>query len=150
MFRHNARLRKRRPSSPPVFRRGGEKPPPLPKWEGRREGRREASSSPPVFGRGSRDAQVEQARAGERAGVERGGAGGGPGPAPPARAGQRAGVERGAFYWRAGTPPFPPPLPFLRAGAGRPALPRTRPPRRGPTPGRDRCQSRGMNLRGWQ
>ena len=33
------------------------------------------------------------ARAGQRAGVERGGAGGGPGPAPPARAGQRAGVE---------------------------------------------------------
>ena len=73
MFRHNARLRKRRPSSPPVFGRGGEKPPPLPKWEGRRE----ASCSPPIFGRGSRDAQVEQARAGERA------------------AGQRAGVERG-------------------------------------------------------
>ena len=43
MFRHNARLRKLRPSSPPVFGRGGEKPPPLPKWEGRRE----ASSSPP-------------------------------------------------------------------------------------------------------
>ena len=53
MFRHNARLRKRRPSSPPVFGRGGEKPPPLPKWEGRRE----ASCSPPIFGRGSRDAQ---------------------------------------------------------------------------------------------
>ena len=66
MFRHNARLRKRRPSSPPVFGRGGEKPPPLPKWEGRRGG-----------SRGSRDAQLEQARAGERA------------------AGQRAGVERG-------------------------------------------------------
>ena len=38
-------------------------PPSLPKWEGRRE----ASCSPPIFGRGSRDAQVEQARAGERA-----------------------------------------------------------------------------------
>ena len=48
-------------------------PPPLPKWQGRRE----ASSSPPIFGRGSRDAQGEQARAGERA------------------TGQRAGVERG-------------------------------------------------------
>ena len=35
MFRHNARLRKQRPSSP--------------KWEGRREA---SSSSPPVFGRG--------------------------------------------------------------------------------------------------
>ena len=29
-------LRKRRPSSPPIFGRGGEKPPPIPKWEGRR------------------------------------------------------------------------------------------------------------------
>ena len=44
-------LRKRRPSSPPIFGRGGEKPPPIPKWEGRRE----ASSSPPVFSRVSRD-----------------------------------------------------------------------------------------------
>ena len=44
-------LRKRRPSSPPIFGRGGEKPPPIPKWEWRRE----ASSSPPVFSRGSRD-----------------------------------------------------------------------------------------------
>ena len=113
MFRHNARLRKRRPSSPPVFGRGGEKPPPLPKWEGRRE----ASCSPPIFGRGSRDAQVEQARAGERAagqraGVERGGgAGGGPGPAPKARAGQRAGVERGG-----GAGGGPGPAPKARAG----------------------------------
>ena len=49
MFWHNVHLRKRRPSSPPVFGRGGEKPPPLPKWEGRRE----ASSSPPENGRGS-------------------------------------------------------------------------------------------------
>ena len=44
-------LRKRRPSSPPIFGRRGEKPPPIPKWEGRRE----ASSSPPVFSRASRD-----------------------------------------------------------------------------------------------
>ena len=45
MFRHNARLRKRRSSSPPVFLRVGEKPPPLPKWQGRRE-----ASSLPIFG----------------------------------------------------------------------------------------------------
>ena len=44
-------LRKRRPSSPPIFGRGGEKPPPIPK----REGRREACSSPPVFRRLSMD-----------------------------------------------------------------------------------------------
>ena len=112
MFRHNARLRKRRPSSPPVFGRGGEKPPPLPKWEGRRE----ASCSPLIFSRGSRDAQVEQARAGERAagqraGVERGGVGGGPGPAPQARAGERAG--RGAGGGAGGGPG---PVPQARAG----------------------------------
>ena len=38
---------------------------------------------------------------------------------------------------------FPAPLPFPRAGEGRPHLPRARTPLRGPAPGRDRCQSRG-------
>ena len=83
--------------------------------------------------------------AGQRAGVERGGRRRGTGSraqGPRGAEGRRG--AGGAFYWRAGTPPFPPPLTFLPAGAGRPALPRTRPPRRGPAPGRDRCQSRGI------
>ena len=59
----------------------------------------EASSSPPVFDRGSRDAQEEQARAGERAAGRHGGRRRGTGPAPPARVGQRADVEQGGPRW---------------------------------------------------
>ena len=119
MFRHNARLRKRRPSSPPFS--GGEERSLLPSQNGRGGERPRAPlpfsagavgtprRSRPAQGRGPRGrgpawsrggagggpGPAPPARAGQRAGVERGGAGGGTGPAPKARAGQRAGVERG-------------------------------------------------------
>ena len=120
MFRHNARLRKRRPSSPPVFVRGGETSSP-PKWEGRREA---SSSSPPVFGRGG------------------GAQAGGPRPRPGSRLGAahlRTGGEeectgtadtnpgcnylvRGYslsmhYFWRGDMPHFSSPLPFQRGRA---------------------------------
>ena len=106
------------------FSGGEERPPPLPKWEGRREA---SSSSPPVFGRGG--ASGAQA--------------GGPRPRPGSRlsaAHLRTGGEekctgtadtnpgcnylvRGYspsmhYFWRGDMPHFSPPLPFQpRAGA---------------------------------
>ena len=104
---------------PPLpFLGGEERPPPLPKWEGRREA---SSSSPPVFGRGG--ASGAQA--------------GGPRPRPVSRLGAahlRTGGEeectgtadtnpgcnylvRGYspsmhYFWRGDMPHFSPPLPF--------------------------------------
>ena len=122
MFRHNARLRKRRPSSPPKTG-GEERPPTLPKREGRREA---SSSSPPVFGRGG--ASGAQA--------------GGPRPHPGSRLGAahlRTGGEeectgtadtnpgcnylvRGYspsmhYFWKGDMPHFSSPLPFQRGRA---------------------------------
>ena len=131
---------------PPLpFSGGEERPPPLPKWEGRREA---SSSSPPVFGRGG--ASGAQA--------------GGPRPRPGSRlsaAHLRTGGEeectgtadtnpgcnylvRGYnpsmhYFWRGDMPHFSPPLPFqLRAGA-RPRRARSGAPacaglRQSPTP----------------
>ena len=113
---------------------------------GRRRGTRSRAPGPargrgPAWSGGGRRRGTGSRAPGPRGAEGRrgaGGAGGGPGPAPKARALQRAGVEQGgAFYWRAGTPPFPPPLPFLPAGAGRPARgPRGGVPLRGGTDAR--------------
>ena len=133
---------------PPLpFSGGEERPPPLPKWEGR--GRREASSSsPPVFGRGG--ASGAQA--------------GGPRPRPGSRlsaAHLRTGGEeectgtadtnpgcnylvRGYspsmhYFWRGDMPHFSPPLPFQPRAGARPRGARSGAPacaglRQSPTP----------------
>ena len=105
MFRHNARLRKRRP-------------PPLPKWEGRREA---SSSSPPVFGRGG--------ASGAQAGGPRLRPGSQLGAAHLRTGGEEectgtADTNPGCYYlvrgyspskhyfWRGDMPHFSPPLPF--------------------------------------
>ena len=122
---------------PPLpFSGGEERPPPLPKWEGRREA---SSSSPPVFGRGG--ASGAQA--------------GGPRPLPGSRLGAahlRTGGEeectgtadtnlgcnylvRGYspsmhHFWRGDMPHFSSPLPFQRGARGCWAAAVPRPPRR--------------------
>ena len=131
---------------PPLpFSGGEERPPPLPKWEGRREA---SSSSPPVFGRGgASDAQA-----------------GGPRPRPGSRlsaAHLRTGGEeectgtadtnpgcnylvRGYspsmhYFWRGDMPHFSPPLPFQPRAGARPRRARSGAPacaglRQSPTP----------------
>ena len=131
---------------PPLpFSGGEERPPPLPKWEGRREA---SSSSPPVFGRGG--ASGAQA--------------GGPRPRPGSRlsaAHLRTGGEeectgtadtnpgcnylvRGYspsmhYFWRGDMPHFSPPLPFQPRAGARPRRARSGAPacaglRQSPTP----------------
>ena len=131
---------------PPLpFSGGEERPPPLPKWEGRREA---SSSSPPVFGRGG----VSGAQAG------------GPRPRPGSRlsaAHLRTGGEeectgtadtnpgcnylvRGYspsmhYFWRGDMPHFSPPLPFQPRAGARPRRARSGAPtcaglRQSPTP----------------
>ena len=127
------------------FSGGEERPPPLPKWEGRREA---SSSSPPVFGRGG--ASGAQA--------------GGPRPRPGSRlsaAHLRTGGEeectgtadtnpgcnylvRGYspsmhYFWRGDMPHFSPPLPFQPRAGARPRRARSGAPacaglRQSPTP----------------
>ena len=131
---------------PPLpFLGGEERPPPFPKWEGRREA---SSSSPPVFGRGG--ASGPQA--------------GGPRPRPGSRlsaAHLRTGGEeectgtadtnpgcnylvRGYspsmhYFWRGDMPHFSPPLPFQPRAGARPRWARSGAPacaglRQSPTP----------------
>ena len=131
---------------PPLpFSGGEERPPPLPKWEGRREA---SSSSPPIFGRGG--ASGAQA--------------GGPRPRPGSRlsaAHLRTGGEeectgtadtnpgcnylvRGYspsmhYFWRGDMPHFSPPLPFQPRAGARPRRARSGAPacaglRQSPTP----------------
>ena len=120
---------------PSRFREGEERPPPLPKWEGRRE----ASSSPPVFGKGG------------ASGVQAGGLR----PCPGSRLGAahlRTGGEeectgtadtnpgcnylvRGYnpsmhYFWRGDMPHFSSPLPFQRGARGCRAAAVPRPLRR--------------------
>ena len=144
---------------PPLpFLGGEERPPPLPKWEGRREA---SSSSPPVFGRGG----VSGAQAG------------GPRPRPGSRlsaAHLRTGGEeectgtadtnpgcnylvRGYspsmhYFWRGDMPHFLPPLPFQPRAGARPRRARSGPRVAGsggpPTPRSRRAFDLGRPERG--
>ena len=142
MFRHNARLQKRRPSAPPVL--GGEET----FWEGRR-----GASSPPIFksarGRGRvrarwpaclRLARRSRTRAARlRMGGEQ----------EYARTGDsnpgcnylvRGYSPSMHFFWGGDMPHYSPPLPFQRGRAGCPCVLAS--PRGRPAPGRGRVRAR--------
>ena len=122
MFWHNARLRKRRPSSP--------------KWEGRREA---SSSSPPVFGRGGAlgaQAGGPRPRPGSRLGtahLRTGGEEECTGTAdtnPTCNYLVRGYSPSMHYFWRGDMPHFSSPLPFQRGARGCRAAAVPQPPRR--------------------